>query len=339
MGESGTMQNKTTQPDPSRQDSIAILIPVFNDWESLARLLPEIDAVLGSASLEGHVTVVDDGSTVAAPNEFRHERYSHLPTVEIIRLSCNLGHQRAIAVGMTHLSKLGLGAKPIVIMDGDGEDRPEDIPCLVAELSRQPCDVVFAARTKRTEGYTFRLMYQVYRLVFWLLTGISVRVGNFSALSCSALPRLVVSPDVWNHYAATVLRSRMRFPTLPLPRGKRYLGESHMRYSRLVAHGLSAVAVFSEVVGARLIILFSGVLAIWLVFLGMSLFARLFTTYVLPGWAAIATGVLILFTVQGLLSILIFALTVLGRRSQARIVPLRDAEPFIKSVVRLATHE
>jgi glycosyltransferase involved in cell wall biosynthesis len=335
MGESGTMQNKTTQPGRSRYDKIAILIPVFNDWESLPRLLPGVDAALGAASLEGHVTVVDDGSTVAAPDEFRRQRYSHLPTVEVMRLRCNLGHQRAIAVGMAHLSKIGVGAKAIVIMDGDGEDRPEDIPRLVAELPRQPCDAVFAARTTRTEGYTFRLMYFVYRLVFWFLTGAEVRVGNFSALSCPALSRLVVNPDVWNHYAATVLRSRMRFSTLPLPRGKRYLGGSHMRYSTLVAHGLSAVAVFSEVVGARLVILFSGVLAILLLLFGIELFARLFTAYAIPGWAAITTGVLILFTMQALLSMLIFALNVLGRRSQAKIVPLRDVEPFIESVVRL----
>jgi glycosyltransferase involved in cell wall biosynthesis len=329
------MQNTTTQLDRSRHDSIAILIPVFNDWESLARLLPEVDAALGAASLEGHVIVVDDGSTVAAPDEFGRHSYFHLSTVEVIRLRCNLGHQRAIAVGMAHLSKIGVGARAIIIMDGDGEDRPEDIPRLVAELYGQQGDVVFAARTKRTEGHTFRFMYFVYRLVFWLLTGAEVRGGNFSALSCSALPRLVVNPDLWNHYAATVLRSRMRLSTLPLPRGKRYGGKSHMRYSRLVAHGLSAVAVFSEVVGARLVIFFSGVLAILLFLLGMELFTRLYNTYAIPDWAAIATAVLILFTMQGLLSILIFALTVLGRRSQAKVVPLRDAEAFIESVLRL----
>jgi len=182
-----------------------------------------------------------------------------------------------------------------------------------------------------------RLMYPVYRLVHWLLTGISVRWGNFSAISSSVLPGLLVCPDVWNHYAGAVVRSRIRFSTVPLPRGKRYLGESHMRYSDLVVHGLSAIAVSSEVMGARLIILSSGVLAILLVLFGVALFARLYTSYAFPGWAAIATGVLILFTMQGLLSILIFALTVLGRRSQAKIVPLRDAEPFVESVVRLAT--
>jgi hypothetical protein len=236
---------------------------------------------------------------------------------------------------MAHLSNVGSGAGAVVIMDGDGEDRPDDIPRLINELFRQQCDVVFAARTKRTEGYTFRLMYQVFRLVFWLLTGTSLRVGNFSALSSSALSRLVLTPDVWNHYAASVLHSRMRFATLPLPRGKRYFGHSQMRYSRLVAHGLTSVAVFAEVVGARLIIFSSGVFAILLMLLCAELLARIFTSYVIPVWSVIATGVLMLFTVQGLLSILIFALTALGSRSQTRTLPLRDAEPFILSIVRL----
>ena len=129
------MQNTKSRTDHSHRDRITILIPVFDDWGSLARLLPEIDAVMGSASLQGHVTVIDDKSTVAAPNEIRHQSYFHLSPLEIIRLTSNLGHQRAIAVGLAHLSKLGVRPEPIVIMDGDGEDRPEDIPSLVAELS------------------------------------------------------------------------------------------------------------------------------------------------------------------------------------------------------------
>lgn len=336
MKETTTMQNETNRANQTRWESIAILIPVFNDWESLPKLLSEIDTTLGSVSLRGHVTVVDDGSTAEAPDQIRRQTYSHLSPVEVVRLRCNLGHQRAIAVGMAHFCKADGRAKAVVIMDGDGEDRPEDIPRLVDELFRQQCDVVFAARTKRTESYTFRWMYQVFRLIFWLLTGTSVRVGNFSALSSSALMRLVLSPDVWSHYAASVLHSRMRFATLPLPRGKRYFGQSHMRYSRLVAHGLSSVAVFDEVVAARLIILSSGMFAILSILLSAELFANLFTAHAIPAWLVIATGVLMLLTMQGLLSTLIFALTVLGSRSQARFLPLRDAEPFILSVVRLA---
>lgn len=335
MRESTTMQNELNRAVQARHGSIAILIPVFNDWESLSKLLSEIDTTLGSVSLRGHITVIDDGSTTEAPDKFRRQTYFHLSSVEVVRLRCNLGHQRAIAVGMTQFSKAGSGAETVVIMDGDGEDRPEDIPRLVNELFRQQGDVVFAARTKRTEGYTFRLMYQVFRLVFWLLTGTSVRVGNFSALSSSAISRLVLSPDVWNHYAASVLHSRMRFATLPLPRGKRYFGQSQMRYSRLVAHGLSSMSVFAEVVGARLIILSAGVLAVLFMLLSVELFANTFTSHAIPVWSIIVTGILMLFTMQGLLSILMFALTALGSRSQARTIPLPDTEPFILSIMRL----
>lgn len=332
------MQKRTRAEDPSREDLIAILIPVFNDWESLARLLPEIDAALGSVGLQGWVTVVDDGSTLLLTDEIRHQNYTTLRTVEIVRLRCNLGHQRAIAVGMAHLCQSHVSANALVIMDGDGEDRPKDIPRLFAELSRSgnQCHVVFAARTKRFESPLFRLMYNLYRLFHWLLTGISIRVGNFSALSLSALSRLVIAPDAWNHYAAAVFRSRIPFSTLPLPRGKRYLGESHMRYSSLVAHGLSAIAVFSEIVGARLIILLSGLVGVGIFLLVIVVLVRLLTDQAIPGWATNAAGLLLIFTMQAILSLLILALIVLGDRSQAKVIPLRDGALFIETVERLS---
>ena len=329
------MQDTTSAAVPSQEDQVSILVPVFNDWESLARLLPEIDAALASAKLQGCLTVVDDGSTLAPTGEIRRRRYTNLRAVELVRLQCNLGHQRAIAVGMAHLSKTGVSANAVIIMDGDGEDRPEDIPRLFAALraseDQRQCHVVFAARTKRCEGSFFRLMYTLYRLVHWLLTGVSVRVGNFSALSPSALPRLVIAPDSWNHYAAAVFRSRIPFSTLPLPRGKRYLGQSHMQYSGLVAHGLSAIAVFSEVVGARLIILLSGMVGVVIFLLVIAMLVRLLTNQAIPGWATNVAGLLIIIAMQAMLSLLVLALIVLGDRSQAKIIPLRDAQLFIAS--------
>jgi polyisoprenyl-phosphate glycosyltransferase len=330
--EQGAVENVTHTEDASPDGHVAILIPIFNDWGSLAKLLPEIDAVLKSAGLRGRVTVVDDGSTVTPDDEIRRQAYTSIRTTELVRLRCNLGHQRAIAVGMAHLNRSGVGAGAVVVMDGDGEDRPEDIPPLVAELSRTHCQVVFAARTKRFESQAFRLMYQLYRLVHWLLTGIAVRVGNFSAVSPSILPGLLISPDIWNHYAAAVFRSRIRFSTLPLPRGRRYLGASQMRYSSLVAHGLSAIAVFGEIVGARLILLVGGAVVLASFLLAVVVAVRLFTTYAIPGWATNAAGLLILFLMQAILSILILALIVLGGRTQAKVMPLRDAELFIESV-------
>lgn len=317
---------------------VVILVPVFDDWESLTRLLRELDSTLQSAAIPCRVTIVDDGSTATPPNELLHQNYTHLQKVELVRVRSNLGHQRAIAVGLAHLNKTGVDENVVVIMDGDGEDRPEHIKRLVSALAEQQSGVVFAARTKRMEGFFFRVMYFLYRLVHWLLTGVPVRVGNFSALSSSLLPQLLVRHDLWNHYAATILRSRIRFSTVPIPREKRYAGESHMRFSNLVAHGLSAIAVFSEVVGARLIIFFSGVTLIAFCLLGFLLGGRFLTQHPVPGWAPLTVGLLLLFGMQALLSILVLALIVLGDRSQARVIPLRDAELFIESVGTLTSH-
>jgi hypothetical protein len=312
-------------------DDVVVLIPVYNDWEPLARLVTEIDTVLGAANLRGRITVVNDASTIAVPDEFLNQRYHHLSSVEVIRLLSGLGHQRAIAVGLAYLNRTGVGAETIVVMDGDGEDRPVDIPRLVEELVGRRCGVVFAARIKRTESYSFRFMYLLFRSTHRLLTGIPVHGGNFSAISPAVLPQLLASPDLWSHYAGTVARSRVSFSTVPLPRGKRYVGQSHMTSISLVVHGLSAIALSSAVVGARLMILFAGLVAILSVLLVVELSAR----SVFPFVATSGTIVLILFAAQGFLSSLLFVLTVLGRRSQARIALAQGAEGFIESVVRL----
>jgi glycosyltransferase involved in cell wall biosynthesis len=333
------MNEAANLPNPCDDVRVVILVPIFNDWESLTRLLREMDAALQSASIVCRVTVVDDGSTATPSNELLNQKYAHLQKVERIRLRCNLGHQRAIAVGLAHLCKTRDAGSVVVIMDGDGEDRPEHIPRLITALAEQHCGVVFAARTKRMEGLFFRLMYFLYRLAHWLLTGVPVRVGNFSALSFSLLPQLLMRHDLWNHYAATILRSGIRFSTVPIPREQRYAGKSHMRFSNLVAHGLSAIAVFGEVVGARLIIFFSGVTLIAFSLLGMLLGIRLLTAHAIPGWTLIAVCLLLLFGMQALLSILVLALIVLGDRSQARVIPLRDAEWFIESEKSMSSHD
>jgi polyisoprenyl-phosphate glycosyltransferase len=312
---------------------VAIVTPTFNDWQSLPRLLKELDVELHAKGLTGRVVVVDDGSTLGPDRTLCQGRYVSLEAVDLVRLRCNLGHQRAIAIGLTHLDKLGFAGRAVVVMDSDGEDRPEDIPKLLDQLSSSTdrYHVVFAARTKRFESLPFRVMYHLYRWVHWLLTGITVRVGNFSALSSSTVPRLLVAPDLWNHYAAAVFRSKVPVSTVPLPRGQRYFGQSHMRYSGLVAHGLSAIAVFGEIVGARLIIFLSGIVTVGVLLFGAVIVIRLFTDRAIAGWATNAAGLSIIASMQAMLLLLILALLVLGDRSHAKVIPLRDAEFFIES--------
>jgi glycosyltransferase involved in cell wall biosynthesis len=316
-------------------DDVAIVIPVFNDWESLSMLLTEIDATLGTANLKGRITVVDDGSSAPIPDLLRRQTYQHLSQLEVVRLSVNQGHQRAIAIGIAHLNQQHTAATYVVVMDGDGEDRADHIPRLFDELTRQNRSVVFGARTQRSEGNLFRLMYAVFRLFYRLLTGASIRFGNFSAMRSAVLPALSTCPDLWNHYAAAVVRSRLTYGTVPLARGKRYKGESRMGYIGLIAHGLSSISVFADIVGTRLMIFFSGLLACEAILIAVEIALRPELSHRFFLHAIDATGILILFSLQSLLISLLFTLAQLGGRSSAKVVPSREAPEFVLCVEQL----
>jgi polyisoprenyl-phosphate glycosyltransferase len=320
----------------SNSDRVAVVIPVFNDWDSLSLLLPALDGAIGSRGWTGDVVLVDDGSVVPITEAMRTQTYMHLHNVEVLRLLRNLGHQRAIAVGLTHLYQTRSGLRAVVVMDGDGEDKPEDVPLLVEELARHgdSC-IVFGARTKRLEHWGFQLMYRLYRLLHWLLTGVSVRIGNFSALPPSALPHLVVISELWNHYAAAVFRSRMPLRTLPLARGKRYCGKSWMNFSSLILHGLSAISVFSDIVGVRLLMATVMLMLLAGALVGVVLGVRFMTPLAIPGWATYAAGLLVVVLVQSLLLMLVSAFVILSMRSHVNVIPLRDAPVFIGSVETL----
>ena len=316
-------------------EDVAIIVPVFNDWQPLCQLLGEIDTNIGSSARQGQVVVVDDGSYTNGADLLRIQKYANIRVIHLVRLLSNQGHQRAIAIGIVHLVLAGTGAESVIVMDGDGEDRPEHISRLLHELYKGDYSVVFARRTQRSERVLFRLLYSLYRLVYWLLLGVSVRWGNFSAMRASALPVLAVSPDLWNHYAASVTRSRLRFGTVGLPRGKRYSGESHMNYTNLVIHGLSSIAASSEVLGARLLIALSALLAFFSFAFGVEVAARLWTHVALPNIAIAMSLTLAGLTMQGIVFTLLFTLIVLHRRTQAKVIPLRDAQVYIGSVEQI----
>jgi glycosyltransferase involved in cell wall biosynthesis len=171
---------------------IVAAIPVLDDWESLAILLERLDAVAARESWSCAVLAIDDGSADPGAARCLARPYAALESVEVLQLARNLGHQRAIAIGLSFLHEERSG-DVVVVMDGDGEDRPEDIPRLLEEYERQGASrVVFAQRSRRSEGLAFRLCYQIYRLLHWILTGIAVRVGNFSLMPFERLATFVV---------------------------------------------------------------------------------------------------------------------------------------------------
>lgn len=229
-----------------------IVTPVLDDWEAFGALVPRLDAALLASGERASILVVDDGSATVPSNFKPAAELSAIDAITVVKLRRNLGHQRAIAVGLAYVFE-HTDAKAIVVMDADGEDEPADVPRLLARMrERGDGAVVFAERARRSESFAFRVFYQLYRFLHWLLVGRAARVGNFSAVPRRALNRLVVVSELWNHFAAAVYRSRIPVDTVPTARGKRYGGQSSMSFIGLVVHGMSALSVYGDVVGALL---------------------------------------------------------------------------------------
>ncbi|MBI1310903.1 glycosyltransferase [bacterium] len=313
-------------------EPVILLIPVFNDWESVGLLLPLLERELRGVDARVHALLLDDGSTELVNVDELAERcadFRHLQRVEILRLQRNLGHQRALAVGLSHVAA-HLPCSAVVVMDADGEDAPQDVPRLLRELDcRDRNAIIFAERTKRSESLTFRFFYWLYRVAHLLLTGIPVRIGNFSAVPSEMLPRIVVVSELWNHYAASVVKSRLPFETVPTRRANRLAGASKMNLVSLVIHGLSAISVFSERTGVRLIIAGACLALITLVGLGTIATIRLTTDWAVPGWATYTSGLLLLLFGQMLTLILVYVLGILQKRDDAGFLPIRDHVHFV----------
>ncbi len=314
---------------------LAIVIPIFNDWNCARKLLPLLDQALSKTGGEICVLFVDDGSGTPAPADLVASPPGSIGEVRILRLRQNLGHQRAIAIGLYWVNQ-SLNADATVVMDGDGEDCPESVPALLEALDQGgQREAVFAARTKRLEKPTFRFFYQVYRALHRVLTGIPVRVGNFSAIPRSSADRLMVSSDLWNHYAAAVFRSKMPMRTIPLARATRLDGKSRMDFFGLVTHGLSAISVFSDTVGVRLLAAATGLLLLSMVLGAGVLYATFARPEILPQWIRVAVGALAVLCFQATMLSLVLVVPVLGARSHAGFIPLRDSEYYILEQVRI----
>jgi hypothetical protein len=311
---------------------LQIVIPVYNDWESVNQLLPLVDDVLAAAGVSADVLLADDGSKQIW-TEKCNGSWKALRMLRVLKLKRNLGHQRAICIALCHLN-LQPACERVVVMDGDGEDVPADIPRLLSELSNaSAARVVFAERIKRSEGWVFSLFYLLYRTLHRVLVGHRVRVGNFSAMNRQCLESLCVSWELWNHYAAAVFASRQPMSFVPTRRGQRLAGQSRMNFPALVMHGLSALSVFSDRISTRLL-LFSAVGSVTaVVALIVVTLIRLTTDYAIPGWATNAFGLVLLLLAQIVAFMLTACLVVLFTRGLSQFIPARDFEHFVLRVV------
>jgi hypothetical protein len=316
-------------------DKFLILIPVYEDWKALQLLLPILDQELSAHALKADILIVDDGSSEIDFKPETHKCFSSFETIEVLPLRRNVGHQRAIAVGLSYLEANQL-CHPVVVMDCDGEDNPSDVPRLIAEcVAHQDQKIIFAARTRRSESLSFKIFYQLYRLIHFLLTGVQVQVGNFSVIPAGVLRRLVAVSELWNHYAAAVYKAKLPIALIPARRNCRLEGSSRMSLVALVVHGLSAMAVFGDRIGVRLLILVSVAMSFVSIALVTVIGIRLLTTLAIPGWATYVTGILLVILIQMLMIVLVFAFIILTGRNTASIFPNRDYVHIADAVRRV----
>lgn len=249
-----------------------------------------------------------------------------------MRLACNLGHQRAIAVGLVVAKDDATDCSAIVVMDGDGEDRPKDVPRLLEYSTQKPGAIVCARRARRSEPLGFRMFYGLYKLAFAQLTGVRIDFGNFCLVPNTRLTAVISQPGTWNHLAATLTRSRMPLVRVETDRGVRYAGTSKMNLVSLIVHGLSAVAVYSDIALVRVLLftVTSGSLA--LLGLVIAVGVRFLTDLAIPGWATTVAGTMLVLFFQAMTTSAIDVFVVLTMRTSRAVIPAIDALDFVASI-------
>jgi glycosyltransferase involved in cell wall biosynthesis len=309
---------------------LAIVTPVFNDWASLSRLIGELDQIDLPAGSDFSLFAIDDGSNDPPVIDYPVHMLSRIRNIEIITLACNLGHQRAIAVGLVEAYRRKR-FDAVLVMDSDGEDRPSDIPRLLAEAAQRPGHVICAQRQRRPGLLVFRTWYECYKFIFRLLTGARIDFGNFCLIPATRLEALVSNSSIWNNLAGTLTRSRLPLATLPSDRGRRYAGLSKMNFVSLVMHGLSAMAVYSDIVMVRLLLASLAVSAFTAFGILCVVCIKLFSTLAIPGWATSTAGILAMIMVQALMLFTIAAFNMMSARSIKVVIPIVDAPGFVLS--------
>ncbi|MFY9136486.1 glycosyltransferase [Zwartia sp.] len=302
----------------------AVVMPIYEDQEASTRLFRELFAEYGDRV---YVVAVDDGS-IHQPVHIEALQSNGLNGV-VIQLKRNVGHQRAIAIGINYVADHFPDMPCTVVMDSDGEDTPQSIRELVTPMQSPNIDVVVAQRKSRVETFRFKAFYLIYKLLFQFLTGRKISFGNFMALKPAALKRLAAMQELWMHVASCVLTSKLRVQTLPVDRGPRYAGKSKMNFVGLALHGFRALMVFAEDVLVRVGIICALVAVATVLASAIAIGLKL-AGFATPGWFSVALGILLLVFLQtGALTLMTLMLTGVVRSGAPNQI---DYRAFIEDI-------
>ena len=220
---------------------IKILIPVYNDWQSVFKLLENINSEVFNLDHEFSVIIVNDASTEARPE--LSVNLEKLNSIKIINIKENQGHARCNAVGLKHIFE-NEEFDYVIPMDGDGEDRPEEIKQLVDNLNYHPDKPIVGERIKRSEGIFFKFCYFVHKIITSTFTGQSIKYGNYTCLPKSTVEKMINEKATWSSFSGSLAKVAKDRATIPSERGTRYFGPSKMSFKNLLIHSLSIIGVF-----------------------------------------------------------------------------------------------
>ena len=222
-------------------NKIKVLIPIYNDWKSVFKLLEDIDLQINDLNHEFSIIIINDCSTEDRPiNNFN---FKNIKSIKIINMKKNKGHVRCNASGLRYITE-NEDYDYIIPMDGDGEDRVEEIIPLIDRVNDYPDKVVTANRIKRSEGFFFKFCYLLHKYLTFVFTGQSIKFGNFICLPKFAVNKMIQEKATWNSFSGTVAKLFKDRQSISSVRGKRFFGPSKMSFINLLKHSLSIIAVF-----------------------------------------------------------------------------------------------
>lgn len=320
------------------ESTFCIVTPVFNDWDCFERLYGELKSMFAAQGHKFMVLAVNDGSTMPFPEHYKAIRDIDLNfgvswsdgDIFVLDLQRNLGHQKAIAIGISFVDK-HIMPDYCIVMDSDGEDRPSDIPLLM-EADRDGSKIIFARRRSRQESQMFKYMYRIYKIVFKLMSGYVISFGNFVLIPKEQLSRLVYISEIWNHFPGGIMRSKLPYISVPIDRGHRYKGTSKMSMVALVQHGISSITVNIDIVSVRLLLFSVGLMLITFLLFCSLIVIKFFTNFAIPGWTSLIAISLLMIMLQSFFFSLLLTFVVLNARVQKNFIPAIHHTDYIRSL-------
>ena len=246
---------------------LIILMPLYNDWKSVSKLLREIDSQIKELKYEVSVIIVNDASSEKMSE--LDLTYSKIKTVKIINMKKNRVTQRSIAAGLKYICK-NEDFDRVIIMDSDGEDRPEEINDFLKKAEDNPEKTITGNRYKRSEGLVFKVLYEIHKVLTLIFTGKLIKFGNFSCLPKEHVQILIQKPYLWNSYSSSVVKAIHDRTSILSIRGYRYVLPAKMSFIGLIFHSLTIISVFRNEVMIRSILFLA--IYLFLIFNNISVF-------------------------------------------------------------------